>query len=122
MSNQKTTQMNPRAPVSYKATCQPQAAVTNPAINGANSPPILLPELNTPVARARSRTGNHVATHLMQVGKLPPSPSPSTTRAIVKPATEATKPWAVEAKHQTVHATARPIRTPTLSVKAPMLA
>ena len=42
-----------------------------------------------PVANARSRTGNHVAIVLMQVGKLPPSPRPSTMRARMKPVTEA---------------------------------
>ena len=73
-----------------------------------------------PVASARSRTGNQVATDLMQVGKLPPSPSPSMTRARMKPLTEVTSPCEAEAADQIIAAIASPQRTPTLSVKAPI--
>src|ERR1035438_1675551 len=53
--------------------------------NGTKSPPTLEPELNKPVARARSRLGNHSAVVLMAAGKLPPSPSPNRIRQIKKP-------------------------------------
>ena len=43
-------------------------------------------------------------------------------RAMVKPATELTSPCAAEATDQIIAATARPVRMPTRSVKAPMLA
>ena len=42
--------------------------------------PKLEPLLKMPVARARSRLGNHSATVLMEAGKLPASPMPKALR------------------------------------------
>ena len=59
--------------------------------------PALDPELKTPVARARSRFGNHSATVLMAAGKLPASPSPRRKRAQPKPNAEAARPCSMAA-------------------------
>ena len=48
---------------------------------------MFVPELKMPVAKARSRFGNHSATVLIAAGKLPASPSPSRNRISMKPAT-----------------------------------
>src|SRR5579862_4900726 len=59
-----------------------QAALTrmNGRIHGTSTPPMFVPELNNPVARARSLLGNHSAVALIAAGKLPPSPRPSRMR------------------------------------------
>ena len=54
--------------------------------SGVTSAPMLVPELKMPVARARSFLGNHSATALIEAGKLPASPSPSTSRDSASPA------------------------------------
>jgi hypothetical protein len=48
---------------------------------GATMAPTLVPALKMLVAKARSFLGNQSATALIDEGKLPPSPSPSATRA-----------------------------------------
>src|SRR6478735_9611754 len=57
-------------------------------VNGATIAPMLEPELKIPVARALSFFGNHSATVLMDAGKFPASPKPSTNRTTMKPITE----------------------------------
>ena len=57
--------------------------------------PMLVPALKRPVAKARSRLGNHSATAFRPAGKLPPSPTPSSIRAAMKPETERTAAWVV---------------------------
>ena len=70
-----------------KAQRHPQLIVIHGTTSGATSAPTLVPELNTPVASARSRFGNHSATALIDAGKLPASPRPSPKRARLNPAT-----------------------------------
>ena len=71
-----------------KAHFQPHVRVIHGTISGVSSAPMFVPELNNPVAKARSRFGNHSATTLIAAGKLPASPRPSRKRAPMKPATE----------------------------------
>ena len=56
---------------------------------GVTIAPMLVPALNSPVAKARSARGNHSATVLMAAGKLPDSPRPSAKRAAMNPAADA---------------------------------
>src|SRR4029079_19507097 len=62
--------------------------VTHGMANGVRIAPMLLPELNKPVAKARSFLGNHSLTPLIDAGKLPPSESPSANRAAQNPTTD----------------------------------
>src|SRR5688572_8802656 len=137
-----TIQKNPVSPVKTKAHCQPQASVIQGTASGVNSAPTFVPELNIPVASARSFFGNHSATVLIDAGKLPASPSPSRKRTIMKPTTEAnevvvettpnqfrsaapTTPigtahaWAIAAKLQSVIEYANPFFVPNLSINRP---
>ena len=60
----------------------------NGTVIGVITAPMLVPALNSPVANARSRRGNHSATVLIAAGKLPDSPRPSRKRTNMKPATD----------------------------------
>ena len=73
------------------AQLQPHVSVIHGTTSGATSAPTLVPELNTPVASARSFFGNHSAVALIEAGKLPASPSASANRARLKPATVPTR-------------------------------
>ncbi len=68
-------------PVNRNAACHPHVTATTGTASGARIAPTLEPELKSPVAKARSRRGNHSATVLIAAGKLPASPSPSRKRA-----------------------------------------
>ena len=68
-------------PATTNAERQPQVAAIQGTNAGAITAPTLAPELKSAVASARSFLGNQSATALMADGKLPPSPSPSATRA-----------------------------------------
>src|SRR5688572_11971018 len=70
---QKISQIKPIAPVQINACLHPNAPNIHGTITGAITAPILVPELNMPVASARSFLGNHSATALIAVGKLPAS-------------------------------------------------
>ena len=69
-----------------RPTRHPQWRVIQGTARGVTSAPTFVPELKMPVAKARSFFGNHSATVLMEAGKLPASPRPSTNRASAKPA------------------------------------
>src|SRR5579885_1635506 len=75
------SQMNPRLPVKTKAARQLHCKVSQTTIGGANTAPILVPALKMPVASARSFSGNHSATLLIEAGKFPASPAPKKNRA-----------------------------------------
>ena len=75
-------------------------------IAGATIAPTLVPELNSAVANARSFLGNQSATALIAAGKLPPSPSPSATRAKKKPRTLPAAAWPIAARLQAAIETA----------------
>src|SRR3569833_3246320 len=77
--------MNPKAPVTTNAVCQLYAPSSQGTSIGATTAPMLAPELNNPVAKARSRLGNHSATLFMAAGKLPDSPTPNAVRATANP-------------------------------------
>jgi hypothetical protein len=74
-------------PVNRNAACQPHVTAMMGTTSGATIAPTFVPELKMPVAKARSRRGNHSATVLIAAGKLPASPSPRRNRATPKPAT-----------------------------------
>ena len=73
---------------------------------GVTIAPTLLPALNRPAAKARSRLGNHSATALMPAGKPPPSPTPSSIRAAMNPLAERTAAWLIWPMVQMTKATA----------------
>src|SRR5438874_12866835 len=100
MGSEKASQRGPAAPVRRKAQCQPQRRVIQGTTRGATMAPTLVPALKMPVARARSRLGNHSATDLIAAGKLPASAKPRAKRALEKPKTERTKAWATAAALQ----------------------
>src|SRR5512142_1579731 len=79
--------MKPNDPVTINAACQLQAAIIAGTAIGAIIAPTLVPELNIPVARARSFLGNHSATVFLAAGKLPDSLRPSSPRHNPKPNT-----------------------------------
>ena len=63
----------------------------------------LVPALKIPVAKARSRLGNHSATLLMAAGKLPDSPKPSMARQKPRSTVWRARPWkAAAADHQMI--------------------
>src|SRR5215471_4638851 len=90
----------PAIPAATKADRHPQVKASHGTTAGATIAPTLAPELNRAVAKARSFRGNHSATALIAEGKLPPSPSPSATRAVAKPVTLPTAAWPIAAMLQ----------------------
>ena len=84
----------------------PQSMAISGTISGVTMAPTLVPALKIPVANARSRFGNHSATALMPAGKPPPSPTPSTIRARMKPVTVRTAAWLMWPMVQMTKATA----------------
>ena len=71
-----------------KTACQPHVRVIHGTTNDARMAPMLGPELNHPVAYARSFFGNHSAIALIAAGKLADSPSPRENLATAKPKTD----------------------------------
>src|SRR3954468_15173319 len=102
MGIQKASQIRPAAPVMRKADCQPHLRGIHGTTRGATMAPTLVPALKMPVARARSRLGNHSATDFIAAGKLPASAKPRAKRAVEKPKTERTKAWATAAALQRI--------------------
>ncbi len=74
---------------------QPNASVIAGTISGARIAPTLEPALNSPIAKVRSRWGNHSATAASAEGKAPDSPSASGMRASANPAVDVTKMQAI---------------------------
>src|ERR1017187_5615991 len=70
------SQINPSAPVRKNAHLHPQRSAMKGTASGASTAPMFDPELNNPVAKARSRLGNHSAIVLTAAGKLLASPTP----------------------------------------------
>ena len=93
--------MNPSAPVATKAAGQPNVTVSQGTTAGAMTAPKFDPELNSPVARARSFFGNHSATVLIAAGKFPASAAPRAARAAPNPNTVRTRAWPAAARLQT---------------------
>ena len=116
---QKMSQNIPRMPIERNAICQ-LVCVAIHTTTPETITPTLVPELNRPVASARSFCGNHMATALIEAGKLAASARPSTKRTIMKPATVATRPCAAAATDQRISAPASARFTPNLSTKKPI--
>jgi len=97
--------------------------------HGTSTPPMFEPELNIPVARARSLFGNHSAVALMAAGKFPPSPRPSKILQTKKPIValpnsvpiSGAKACSIEASPQNEQAKTNPQRSPNTSIKRPMI-
>ena len=89
------------------------------ANSGVSISPRFDPELNIPVASARSFFGNHSETVLMQAGKFPASPRPRAKRAPAKPQKERAAAWAMAAMLQSPTAHASPVRVPSTSMMRP---
>src|SRR5688572_20047779 len=71
--SQKISHTKPIAPVHMNACLHPYKPNIQGTTTGAITAPIFVPELNIPVASARSFLGNHSATALIAVGKFPAS-------------------------------------------------
>src|SRR6266545_4103759 len=93
-----TSQPKPSIPVRMNAQYQPKRTVMKGTVIGVITAPILVPALNSPVANARSRCGNHSATVLIAAGKFPDSPSPRTKRTRMNPATDEDRGGGAEAR------------------------
>src|SRR5688572_16196560 len=107
------------SPMKTNDICQPQWPAIQTVTNDTMTP-MLVPELKMPVAKARSFCGNHMATALMEAGKLAASANPSTKRTMTNPSTVATRPCAAAAIDQMISAQAKAFFTPTLSMMMPM--
>ena len=78
------------------------------------------PLLKMPVAKARSRLGNHSATVLMEAGKLPASPTPNALRTKTCIITNRpTKALRMPNTDQTISERARPSLVPIRSMTQP---
>src|SRR3954464_3697270 len=77
----KVIQTDPSAPVVMNAIRQPNRSEIHLTSRGVRIAPTFVPELNIPVANARSFFGNHSATAFTDAGKLPASPMPKLNRA-----------------------------------------
>ncbi len=104
--SQVTSHVALSTPVNRNAACQPHVTAIAGTAIGASIAPTFDPELKRPVAKARSRSGNHSATVLIAAGKLPASPSPRKNRAMPKPSKLPTSAWLIAATLQTQIATA----------------
>ena len=84
-----------------KAHSHPNDSAITATINGAVMAPIVEPELNTPVANALSRLGNHSAVVFTAAGKLPAYPIPRMARMTLKPNTVLTAACNIPPRLQT---------------------
>ena len=80
MVHQSVRLMAPITGVTRKHVRQPYMAAIQTKAGGPIIVATLEPALKMPVAKARSRLGNHSETALIAAGKLPLSPSPSMPR------------------------------------------
>ena len=119
MSSQKTSHTSPTAPSTTKHRRQPITTATATTSGGVITAPMFEPQLNQPVASARSFLGNHSATVLTAAGKFPASPMPRMIRITTNPATVATRPCDMAATFHTRNVIASPTRVPTRSMNRP---
>src|ERR1019366_5525844 len=106
-----TSHRKPSAPVIRKADCQPNVTASHGTVRGATTAPMFDPELNIPVACARSLRGNHSATVLMEAGKVAASPNPSRVRATPNVNAVVAHACAMAATLHTIIAIAKPMRS-----------
>ena len=116
---QAASHTNPIAPRRTKAACQPQFTAIQGTTSGVKTAPIFAPELNIPVASARSLRGNHSVTALTAAGELPASPNPSAKRATPNPITLWASPCAAQAALQRATDNEYPARAPSRSMSEP---
>jgi hypothetical protein len=107
------------SPVNRKAARQPNRSARTGTRSGASTAPTFDPALNTPVASARSRRGNHSAVVFTAAGKFPASPSPRKKRATPNPNAELARACPAAASDQATSAMAYPARVPTRSMNRP---
>ena len=103
-----------------KAHCQPKDSASQ-TVPKEIITPRLVPELNKPVASARSFCGNHIATALIDAGKFAASATPSRKRTITKPRTVCTRPRATDIDDHMTSAAARLTFTPNRSIRRPRI-
>ena len=86
---------------------------------GATTAPMVAPLLNTAMAKARSRTGNHSATALAAPGQFPASPIPRRNRKAPSCVTLRAAACSIEATVQMPTNSMKPARVPTRSSTFP---
>ena len=102
------------------AHCQPNRSASMTTANEIITP-TLVPELKMPVASARSFCGNHIATALIDAGKLAASAAPRRKRTAANPKTVLTRPCAIAMSDHMTSAPARLALTPKRSMNRPMM-
>jgi len=86
---------------------------------GATTAPRHEPLLNNPMAKARSRAGNHSETALTPPGQLPASPNPSRKRNSPKWSAELATACSMAATDHQVMVNEKPRRVPSQSMMRP---
>jgi hypothetical protein len=76
------------APIIIKAASQPRCWAIQGTERGANTAPILAPELKMPVEKDLSFLGKYSAVAFMAAGKLPASPKPNKALDSINPSIE----------------------------------
>ena len=112
--------MNPIAPIAMNANCQPNRSATITVMNDTITP-TFVPELNKPVASARSRCGNHWPIALIDAGKFPASAAPRKKRATAKPIVPRASAVSIDIVDHATSAMARPVFTPSVSMTRPAI-
>ena len=103
--------MKPIAPMAMNANCQPKRSAIITVMNDTITP-TFVPELNSPVASARSRCGNHCPIALIDAGKFPASAAPRKKRATAKPIVPRASAVSIDIVDHATSAMARPAFTP----------
>src|SRR5215471_15606398 len=116
--NQKNNHRNPRTPIVMNAQRQLNV-VANQTVAKETITPTFVPELNKPVANARSFCGNHIATALIDAGKFAASAIPRKNRTTANPTTVATNPCAAAINDHKISAPAKLAFTPKRSIAVP---
>src|SRR5580704_1391108 len=111
--------MTPIPAVIRKHERQPYFMLSQTKAGGPSIDDSVVPELNIPVANARSLGGNHSATALIAAGKLPASPKPSMARQNPKPSMDCASTCSPAAADHHKVAAAYPMRVPKRSMKFP---
>src|SRR5687768_9473217 len=101
------------------AACQPYFVASHGTTIGAANAPMLVPAFTKPNANARSLRGNHSEIVLVQAGKFGDSATPKNARASRNPVKVLANACDIDATLHAISATAKPVRTPIRSSKAP---
>ena len=117
---QKISQMNPMAPMVMNANCHPKFSAIITVMNDTMTP-TFVPELNSPVASARSRCGNHCPMALIDAGKFPASAAPRKNRATANPTVPRARAVTIDITDHATSAIASPNFTPMVSITRPAI-